>query len=224
MIYVISKEGEKDQTVEVTEDRPAETGEGALDDTLKNIYDAYGLMSGSLTATAASGKSQTASVIVYAFDYSGNVTAASRNFFLDPVVPTMTTSLSAPNQVVDGTSYYGANQGVAVHTTQITERWLDTDNGIAYTINGKPAVSLKNLKANKEKYGISDITVSQSGSGDAMVTTVTLTFYDEGTYTVDVAMSDRAGNKAAAPATQNFIIDRANPDVVVTFVKNPGTA
>ena len=210
--------------------------------TLADLKAKYSSLTGMLNDIyTTQDQSQIVTVTASATDFAGNGTSVgenesaqvSRTFVIDPVAPVISDTLTSGAQVQNG-KYY--NQDVVI-TTKITERFLDMENKLIYTINGT-TMTLGELLSRKAEFGISSIVVEYGADGsvgeersDDSTSTVTITFHDDGEYTISAQVSDYAGNQSAPTQTDTFVVDQTKPVASVAYYSYgtgqtfaPGTA
>ena len=189
--------------------------------TLAELKENYSSLTGIISNIyTTQDQSQIVTVTASATDFAGNESAqVSRTFVIDPVAPVISDTLTSGAQVQNG-KYY--NQDVVI-TTEITERFLDMENKLIYTINGS-TMTLGELLSRKADFGISSIAVDYGTDGpvgeersDNSKSTVTITFHDDGEYTISAQVSDYAGNQSAPTQTDTFVVDQTKPVATVTY-------
>ena len=154
-----------------------------------------------------------------ATDFAGNEiksqNAYSHSFVIDKLAPVIANSVTSAS-TVQNSKYYNKD---VVLTTTITERFLDINNALQYTINGE-TVSLAELKAHQADFGISSIVVDEGAAEanrtDSSKSVVTITFHEDNVYTVKVSVTDKAGNSDAKSVSE-FVIDQTAPVVNITY-------
>ena len=154
-----------------------------------------------------------------ATDFAGNeITSAnaySHAFVIDKLAPVIANSVTSA-AAVQNSKYYNKD---VVLTTTITERFLDINNALKYTINGE-TVSLAELKARQADFGISSIVVDEGAAEanrtDSSKSVVTITFHEDNVYTVKVSVTDKAGNSDVKSVSE-FVIDQTAPVVNITY-------
>lgn len=153
---------------------------------------------------------------VTATDFAQNLTTTNEKIFvIDPVAPKIITQEYSSESKIRNGKYYNKE---VVLTTEIQERFLDVDNDVSYTINGKE-VSLQKLRKNKKEYGISEISYTQSNNykePDKSLTTISVTFEADRQYEVSTSVKDMAGNKDESEL-YSFVIDTVAPQVRVSY-------
>ena len=189
--------------------------------TLEQLKDEYSSYTGTVNNIyTTKNQSQIVTVTASATDFAGNESQpVSRKFTIDPVTPVIENTLTSEAQVQNG-KYYKKD---VVITTTITERFLDMDNKLVYTINGS-TMTLSELMNRKAEFGISSINVDYGKDGsvgesrsDQSKSTVTITFHTDGEYTISSYVSDYAGNVSETTPTMDFVVDQKAPVVSVTY-------
>lgn len=161
-------------------------------------YSAEGEYNLALTATDACGNNKGAAV-------------AGTHFYIDLTKPVITLD---PNGTVAGT----------VNNSDVTLPVVLTDNmrGYRYSVYVERRDSSGTVVENG--YRIEDASWGTSGSGISTVTDIpSITFGDEGDYTVTVTAVDRAGNEADAKAVR-FRIDKTAPVISISGMNDTQTS
>lgn len=191
------------------------------DVTLAQLESQYSSLTGAIEQIyTKEAQSQIVTVTASATDFAGNESQpVSRKFTIDPVAPVIENILTSEAQVQNG-KYY--KKDVAI-TTTITERFLDMENKLVYTINGS-TMTLSELMNRKAEFGISSINVDYGKDGsvgesrsDQSKSTVTITFHTDGEYTISSYVSDYAGNVSETTPAINFVVDQTVPVVSATY-------
>lgn len=193
--------------------------EGVTLEQLANEYSSYtGYINNIYTAKD---QSQIVTVTASARDFAGNESqTVSRTFTIDPVAPAIENALTSQAQVQNG-KYY--NKDVVI-TTTITERFLDMEQKLMYSINGSAYMTLSELVNRQEEFGISGIAIDYGKDGnvgenrfDQSQSTVTITFHEDGEYTISAYVSDYAGNVSETTQAIDFVVDQTAPVASVTY-------
>ena len=168
-----------------------------------------------ITVTAVENTSKEIQFSAKFKDFAQNEITNTKTFYIDKVSPEITNNYTSKAEVMNE-KYY--NKPVFLKT-EIQERFLDVDNDVSYTINGEE-VPLQKLMENKEEYGISKISCIQSNNDkapDESLTTISVTFEDDGEYEVSTSVKDMAGNSATPTDNYNFIIDQTTPKAQINY-------
>lgn len=158
-------------------------------------------------------------VTATAKDFAGNEikseNAYSHAFVIDKLAPVIENSVTSEAAVQNG-KYYNKD---VVLTTTVTERFLDINNALQYTINGV-TVSLAELEARQADFGISSIVVDEGAAEanrtDTSKSVVTVTFHADNVYTMKVSVTDKAGN-SDTKSIPEFVVDQTAPVVDITY-------
>lgn len=147
-------------------------------------------------------------ITVYATDYAGNTTTASKDLAIDITAPQVWITYDLYNGLNE--RYYNAVRTATVH---VKERNFDI-NAVDFTITNTdgtmPDISGWNISA-------------LAGESDEAENTCTVVFAADGDYTIAMNCTDKAGNKSAAYQIQpddDFTIDRTVPTISVTYDNN----
>lgn len=198
--------------------------------TLEDLKKDYGCIEKHITAgtraendiTIEENTSKIIRVEANAKDFAGNSQSitGSKEFVIDTLAPVIKNSISSEAERKNG-KYYNKN---VVITTEITERFLDIDNDVIYKISVdgvEKQLTLKELESEKDAYGIASIVKSHKAEEtreDTTVSTITITFEKEHEYVVTSSVKDKAGNpQKSDPETYNFVIDKTNPEAIITY-------
>lgn len=175
------------------------------------------------TITIEDGTSRIIQVDAHATDFAGNQEndTGSKKFVIDRLAPVIKNSISSEAKPKNGMYY---NKDVVI-TTEITERFLDIYTDVIYTISidkGAPEeITLGDLITKKDSYGILSIEKNHDAEEtreDTTVSTITITFEKEHEYVVTSSVKDKAGNpQKSDPETYNFVIDKTNPEAIITY-------
>lgn len=165
----------------------------------------------SAVTVSSSNNSNDITLRITATDMAGNTTTKDYNFSIDITAPTVT--LSYDNNSARNGNYFNATR---VATIRVQERNFDPssfDLDIRNSYGSVPSLS-----------GWSR-TSDGSGNGDNTVWTATATFSSDGAYTIDMSVTDQAGNssngfESEGTAPLNFIIDKTAPVLVVSYNNN----
>ena len=171
-----------------------------------------------ITVTAEENASKEIEFSVKFKDFAQNEITNTKTFYIDLVLPEITNNYTSEVEVMNG-KYY--NKPVILKT-EIKERFLDVNNDVSYTINGKE-VSFQKLREDKKEYGISEISYTQSNdAADANkdLTTISVTFEADGEYDVSTSVKDMAGNSAIPTDNYSFIIDKSKPKAQINYYKD----
>ena len=123
-------------------------------------------------------------------DWAGNTRSAAETITIDPVRPQVENVYTSAAKR-ENSKYYKAD---VLLTTTVIERYLDLDNDVIYHINGKN-ITLAELKAAPETYGISKVEVEQQTTdSDQDKVIIKATFHADDNYRVSVSVADKAGN------------------------------
>jgi hypothetical protein len=133
-------------------------------------------------------------------------------FSIDKVNPKIDVKYDINNpNTVSGTDYY---KEVRTATITVTERNFNPDDFKCTMTNADgqtpSIVSLSNWTTNYDF----------AADPDSTTHTATITFSNDGDYTLDCTYTDLAGNKAADYGTDKFTIDRTAPEISVSYDNN----
>ena len=186
-----------------------------IDLSLEKIKSDYGLKKASTTIDKPD-SSKAIEVSFEAFDYAGNDVLGGKTvkkFVIDPIAPEIEMEVSSTASRLNG-MYYNADVTV---TTTITERYLDLNNDLKFTINGvqktfgslaPDADGIKEIKIEK--------VADETKPDDNQQTIIHITFKEDNVYNVSATVMDKAGNKAEASVSE-FVVDKTAPSVTVTY-------
>lgn len=159
-----------------------------------------------------------------AHDFAGNELTQTKSFVIDPVAPIVKHTVISKANKFNG-KYYKDD---VVVTTEITERFLDIENDVIYSIKidegDTKSLTLAQLKETRiqNKYGISNISVeyeeNQAGKTDNTMSKITITFSEEHDYIIHTSVKDTAGNQTDK-SVEEFVIDKTAPIVNVTYYR-----
>lgn len=158
-------------------------------------------------------------VTATAKDFAGNEiqpeNAFTHSFVIDKLSPVIENVVTSNASVQNG-KYYNKD---VVLTTTITERFIDIDNALKYTINGE-TVSLSELRTRPADFGISSIVVDEGAAEEKRTDTsksvVTIVFHQDDVYSVKVSVTDKAGN-SDTKSVPEFVVDQTAPVVDITY-------
>ncbi len=154
-------------------------------------------------------------VTVILTDNAMNVTTRKITFSNDTTSPIVT--ISYDNNSPDGT-YQTIFKDTRTATIRIQERNFNAEDVMitAESTEGKQAVESQWSE------------IAGSGNNDDLTHIKTITFAEDGEYTVHIAYKDLAGNEAVivyepdSVAADTFTIDRTNPVIHITYDNNDG--
>lgn len=170
-------------------------------------------------------------------DWAGNTHSAAETITIDPVRPKVENVYTSAAKR-ENSKYYKAD---VLLTTTVTERYLDLDNDVIYHINGKN-ITLAELKAAPETYGISKVEVEQQTTdSDQDKVIIKVTFHADDNYRVSVSVADKAGNAGeyttivkgsgaddadltVADNVFEFVVDHVAPVVSLNYVAYKGNS
>lgn len=175
-------------------------------------------------------------VVVYAQDYSGNISSGYVNFAVDTTKPQIEVKYDSP--AMPQHDFYYSQPRSATFT--ITERNLDytditdltfyiqreddTEVGEYGIVREGSRLYLANA-AGDELEGIAvsaedsqaDRVLTPKQLSDDRKTTIKLTFNKDDAYTVSAKITDRAYNEPASTASEHFVVDNTNPVMQVSY-------
>lgn len=145
-------------------------------------------------------------IVVYVTmtDRAGNVTEKEIKFSIDKTKPTI--EITFDNDTPD-TEYAEMFKENRVATITVTERNFDKTDFEVRVANGDgetPSVSAWTTSVN-------------TANPDETTNTATITFSEDGDYTLSVSGHDRANNLAATVEADDFTIDKTEPVITVTY-------
>lgn len=195
----------------------AEDGKGLPYNTLADLKNNYSVYEDALDINIDDEKSSVIHVKITSCDFSGNEIDTTKSFVIDNKAPEISNALTSRASVANG-KYYSENVTI---TTTIIERYLDIENDVVYHINGENH-TLGELKANAGIFGLKDIRIrsealDESKSTDESKTVITLEFDKEAEYTVGTTATDMSGNSATTADFYNFVVDKTDPVVHITY-------
>jgi len=133
-------------------------------------------------------------------DYAGNITTAEKTIKIDTAAPIIEASYS--NNKVQNEIYYDASR---VLTIRVYERNFNPETfSLSITGTGTPSIGTWSSQ-------------SDSVNPDRSVSTLTVTFIDDGVYTVNLSYTDPANNAANTINENHFVIDKTMPVITVSF-------
>lgn len=153
---------------------------------------------------------------VTVLDWSNNTYTVGKTITIDPVAPEVTTKEESASSEKNG-RYYSEN---VILTTEITERYLDIEQDVVYTINGQD-VTLEELIANKADYGVKSVSYTQDTTDadrDQTKSYITVEFEEDNNYKVCVTVTDKAGNVGVSNECE-FTVDHVDPVINVTYIR-----
>lgn len=153
---------------------------------------------------------------VTALDWSDNTYTTSKTITIDPIAPVVTLTEDQSASEKNG-KYYSEN---VILTTEITERYLDIEEDVYYTINGS-RIKLKDLIVEKADYGIKLVDYTQDTTDkdkDNAKSVVKIEFEEDDDYRVSVDVVDKAGNTGKSNECE-FVIDHKDPVLNVTYIR-----
>lgn len=137
-------------------------------------------------------------------DRAGNVTEKELKFSIDKTNPAIEISFDNENADAENPEMYKESR---VATITVTERNFNAADFVATVTNTDGAAPQ-----------ISAWTTSQNTSDpDATINTATITFSEDGDYTLSMSGHDRAGNLAKSVDAEEFTIDKTKPVITVTY-------
>lgn len=222
LTYTVSEDGKRGQVQTLIDNAYPET-------TLENLksfnVNGYGQKLKNFSVDVSDDRhSHEITVDFKAHDFAGNELTQTKSFIIDPVAPIIKNTVTSKANKLNG-KYYKDD---VVVTTEITERFLDIENDVIYSIKidkgDTKSLTLAQLKEtrNQNKYGISNISVeyeeNQAGKTDNTMSKIIITFSGEHDYIIHTSVKDLAGNQAYE-ATEEFVVDKTVPVVIVTYYR-----
>ncbi len=142
-------------------------------------------------------------------DRAGHMTVNSKKISIDKTKPVIKVTYDNNKSDKDFKNFYKNKRTAKI---VVTERNFNPKN-IKYSVTNKyggtPKVNLKDVKVWKEK--------KNKKNPDRTTYTAKIPFEEDGKYTWDFSLKDRAGNKAAKVSTQKFVIDRTEPVITISY-------
>jgi hypothetical protein len=140
-------------------------------------------------------------------DRAGNTSQKLITFSIDKTAPSI--QVTYDNHSYDGTftsekQYYKAGRTA---TIAITERNFSKNDVIC---------TIKNADGTVPKPG-SWTKKADEKDPDQTTYTTTISYQEDGDYTFDISCQDMAGNRAAEPSTDKFVIDKTAPVIKVSY-------
>lgn len=154
------------------------------------------------TVIAARNNSNHVTIRVTAVDQAGNIVSAEKQLKIDITAPKIELSYDKTTE----NSYYNGDRTA---TIRVYERNFDPAD---FTFDVKSALG---NTATIRGWSLA----SNMGESDEAVSTATVVFAQDDTYTVTASMKDLAGNAVTLGRTDQFTIDQTRPVVQVSFDK-----
>lgn len=145
-------------------------------------------------------------IVVYVMmtDRAGNVTEKEIKFGIDKTKPTIEISFDNESGDAENPEIYKESR---VATITVSERNFNATDFVATITNTDGALPEMSAWT----------TVEDAGNPDATINTATITFSEDGDYTLSINGCDRAGNIAATVEVDDFTIDKIEPIITVTY-------
>ena len=157
------------------------------------------------TIIAEKNNSNYVTIQVYAKDYAGNDTIATKDLKIDTKEPEVEIDFDN-NNPLNG-KYY---KDTRTATIKVKERNFDED-----------AVNLSITNTDGTMPAVSDWHISpEAGKTDEAINYCTVTFAADGDYTMAMSCTDAAGNKSNRVEVSEFTIDKTVPTINVAFDNN----
>lgn len=157
------------------------------------------------TIVAERNNSNYVTIQVYAKDYAGNETTATKDIKIDITAPQVEIDFDN-NNPLNG-KYY---KDTRTATIKVKERNFD-----------KNAVNLSITNTDGTMPAVSDWHISpEAGKTDEAINYCTVTFAADGDYTMAMSCTDAAGNKSNSVDVSEFTIDKTVPTINVAFDNN----
>lgn len=142
-------------------------------------------------------------------DRAGHVTVKKDTFSIDKVKPKIQISYDNNEEDKDFEGFYKRERTA---TVVVTERNFNAEL-VKYTASNKdgetPKVNLSENVAWKKK--------GNKKEPDKTTYTARVSFGEDGKYTWNISLKDRAGNAANKVGTQKFVVDRTEPVITVAY-------
>lgn len=166
---------------------------------------------GSVTVNSALNNYRDVMVYVKVTDNAGNESTESIALDIDVTKPLISLYYSDKSNA-------GAKEGYYIQRTAtvvITER---TDHFDAADATNGITIAAKNLKGTEiaDSYSISEWKTTEGETADKAVHTAMITFTKDANYTLDIAYTDKAGNRAEGIMGEAFTVDTLAPAGVLT--------
>ena len=153
---------------------------------------------------------------IHVEDWSGNIAEKTMTIIIDSKKPEIDSVVTSEADKLNG-KYYKKD---VVFSTTITERYLDIYKDVIYVINNH-TVALEDLIANKDKYGVSSVTVTHDnnelGRMDSTNSRIDVIFHDDNNYSVSTYVTDKAGNRSDETEKAIFVVDQTAPKATLTY-------
>lgn len=148
-------------------------------------------------------------VTVTMTDNAGNISFDSIELSIDKTAPEVTVSFSDNGGDSDYTDMYDENRTATITVRERNFRSGDVQTVITNTDGAVPQISAWSEQRD-------------TSNPDNSIHVATVTFTEDGDYTLAVKYADMAGNPGSSFAQQNFTIDKTDPEIEVSFSGSSG--